>query len=237
MRAPLTLIADQKNREHRPSYCRNLHCSSRSPSHSLVRLRHCFARTESHSPLHASSGKCSRLARLQAFQQQLTLCAGLASRGSISISIPAAQQHLRPSSTARSLWQVREIAASAAFSTAAPAALQHSSATASATDIPADFLSSSRSSTSHAIRAAAGTSAYDYCDRPRQHQRTAASASAAPLHQHRHDGVRVQRRSSTSTPRPATRCVAQQRSRVTAQPPRLPAHNVHALSSRIGAHF
>ena len=181
VRAPLTLIADQKNREHRPSYCRNLHCSSRSPSHSLVRLHHCFARTESHSPLHASSGKCSRLARLQAFQQQLTLCAGLASRGSISISIPAAHQHLRPSSTARSLWQVREIAASAAFSTAAPAALQHSMIATT--------------------------------------------------------GVRLQHRSSTSTPRPATRCVAQQRSRVTAQPPRLPAHNVHALSSRIGAHF
>ena len=152
-----------------------------------MQLRHCFARTEPHSPLHASSGKCTRLARLQAFQQQLTLCAGLASRGSISISIPAAQQRLRPSSTARSFWQVREIAASAAFSTAAPAALQHSSATASATDIPADFLSSSRSSTSHAIRAAAGTSAYDHCDRPRQHQRTTASASAALLHQHRYD--------------------------------------------------
>ncbi len=87
VRAPLTLIADQKNRKYRPSYCRNLHSSSRSPSHALVQLRHCFARTESHSPLHASSGKCSRLARLQAFQQQLTLGAGLASRGSISISI------------------------------------------------------------------------------------------------------------------------------------------------------
>ena len=48
---------------------------------------------------------------------------------------------------------------------------QHYSTAAPFADIPADLPSISSSRTSHAARAAAGTSAYNHCDRPRQHQR------------------------------------------------------------------